>query len=211
MTNEYNQGYNRGVADSMIFLQSQLCTICSDREIRQIINSFKEHFNESNDEESDFVIISCDSDFFDIPMSDYKHIVGKTFKCKEIGEVMKVTGLPDLSKRDICEFLYEIYWKSSYDEKWHLQNYIWLQEHAYGNFCERFGNEYKSYCLTAETEMNIKSESMFRLGKDGNLYKTYDYDQHYRFTECSNEDFNIARNEAINNFGEYIPISYYRK
>ena len=206
MSNEYKQGYYQGIVDSMIFLQSQLQSICSDSEVRKITKSFNEHFNEFIDKDSDFVVISNDSDFFDIPMSDYEHIVGKTFKCKELGEVMKVTGLPDLSKCDIYEFLYEIYWKSSYDDKWHLQNYIWLQEQAYGNFSERFGNEYKPYCLTTETEMNIASESMFHLGKDGNLYKSYDYEEYYRFTECSNEEFNIARNEAINNFGEYIPI-----
>ena len=198
MSNEYNQGYNQGIVDSMIFLQSQLQSICSDSEVRKITKSFNEHFNEFIDKDSDFVVISADSDFFDIPMSDYEHLVGKTFKCKEIGEVMKVTGLPDLPKN----FLYEIYWQSSYDDKWHLQNYIWLQQHAYGKFGQ---DEYKPYCLTSQTEMNILSEGMFHLGKDGNLYKSYDYEEYYRFTKCPNEEFNIARKEAINNFGEYIP------
>ena len=202
MSNEYKQGYNQGVVDSMIFLQSQLYTICSDSEVRKIIKSFNEHFDEFIDKDSDFVVISADSDFFDIPMSDYEHLVGKTFKCKELGEVMKVTGIPNLSKRNIHEFLYEIYWQSSYDREWKPQNYIWLQEHAYGKFGR---DEYKPYCLTSQTEMNISSESMFLLGKDGNLYKSYDYEEYYRFTECPNEEFNIARKEAINNFGEYNP------
>ena len=30
--------------------------------------------------------------------------------------------------------------------------------------------EYKTYCITPYTDMNICSESMFLLGKDGNLY-----------------------------------------
>ena len=100
--------------------------------------------------------------------------------------------------RESYEFLYEIY--EYVLDSWQTQEYIWLQESAYGKYGK---DEYKCLCLNSQTEMNIASENMFHLGKDGNLYKSYDYEEYYRFTECSSEEFNKARKEALENCGEY--------
>jgi hypothetical protein len=48
--------------------------------------------------------------------------------------------------------------------------------------------------------MNIASENMFHLGKNGNLYTTVNCgNEWYELTEFSNEEFEKIRNEAIRN------------
>jgi len=198
---DYRKGYNQGVEDALNGVSTYLLDIFSigvvDMAMKHIRNEFKE---DGIIEESDLVTIKEDSDFFDVPNCAYDAILGKTFKCRELGSIMCVTGLPMMKGRERYEFLYEIY--EYVLDSWEPQEYIWLQESAYGKYGKE---EYKWLCLNSQTEMNIASENMFHLGKDGNLYKSYDYETYYRFTECSIEDFNKARKEALENCGEYKP------
>lgn len=198
---DYREGYNQGVEDALNGVSTYLLDIFSigvvDMAMKHIRNEFKE---DGIIQESDLVTIKEDSDFFDVPNCAYDAILGKTFKCGELGSIMCVTGMPMMKGIESYEFLYEIY--EYVLDSWEPQDYIWLQESAYGKYGK---DEYKCLCLNTQTEMNIASESMFHLGKDGNLYRSYDYEEYYRFTECSSEEFNKARKEALENFGEYKP------
>lgn len=198
---DYREGYNQGVEDALNGVSTYLNDILSigvvDMAMKHIRNELKE---DGIIQESDFVTIKMDSDFFDVPDCAYDAILGKTFKCGELGSIMCVTGMPMMKGRESYEFLYEIY--EYVLDSWEPQEYIWLQESAYGKYGK---DEYKCLCLNSQTEMNIASENMFHLGKDGNLYKSYDCEDYYRFTECSSEEFNKARKEALKNFGEYKP------
>ena len=135
--------------------------------------------------------------FFEVTEEDYKKLVGKCFINEDKNVAVKVVGISD---QDIDNFLYEKYLKSN-DETWHTQDYIWLQEAAKGKYAEE---EYKKWCLTSQTEMNINAEEMFMLGKDGNLYVDYscggDYDVYKPFGKAT---FELIREEAIERDGEY--------
>lgn len=86
------------------------------------------------------------------------------------------------------------------DKTWHCQDYIWLQEGAKGKHARP---EYLR-CLTSQTDMNINSENMFALGKDGNLYVDMtcggDYDV---FRPMSAGTFELIKEEALQNDGDY--------
>ena len=200
---DYREGYNQGVEDALNGVSTYLNDILSigvvDMAMKHIRNELKE---DGIIQESDFVTIKMDSDFFDVPDCAYDAILGKTFKCGELGSIMCVTGMPMMKGSESYEFLYEIY--EYVLDSWETQEYIWLQESAYGKYGK---DEYKCLCLNSQTEMNIASENMFHLGKDGNLYKSYDCEDYYRFTECSSEEFNKARKEALENCGEYKPMT----
>lgn len=198
---DYTEGYNQGVEDALKGTSTYLLDFFSISVVDEVMEHLRKKFKEDCIiEESDFVTIKEDSDFFDVPDSAYDAIIGKAFKCRDIGAIMCVTGMPMMKGRERYEFLYEIY--EYVLDSWETQDYIWLQESAYGEYGR---DEYKCLCLNSQTEMNIASENMFFLGKDGNLYKSYDYEQYYRFTECSSEDFNKARKEALEYCGEYKP------
>ena len=199
--NNFKEGYNKGVEDALNGVSTYLNDILSIGVVDKVMEHLRNEFKADGIiEESDFVTISDDSDFFDVPDYAYDNILGKTFKCNELGAVMQVTGLPVVENREKYEFLYEIY--ENCDGEWQAQDYIWLQESAYGKYGRE---EYRFFCLTSQTEMNIASENMFHVGKDGNLYKSYDYEEYFKFTECSDEEFDKAREEALKNCGEYKP------
>ena len=199
----YRRGYNQGVEDALNGVSTYLNDILSIGVVDKVMEHLRNELKEDGIiQESDFVTIKMDSDFFDVPDCAYDAILGKTFKCGELGSIMCVTGMPMMKGRERYEFLYEIY--EYVLDSWQTQEYIWLQESAYGKYGK---DEYKCLCLNSQTEMNIASENMFFLGKDGNLYKSYDYETYYRFTECSSEEFNKARKEALENFGEYKPMT----
>ena len=198
---DYKKGYNQGVEDALNGVSTYLNDILSIGVVDEVMKYLRNEFKEDGIiQESDLVTIKEDSDFFNVPDCAYDAILGKTFKCGDLGAIMCVTGMPMMKGRERYEFLYEIY--EYVLDSWEPQEYIWLQESAYGKYGK---DEYKCLCLNTQTEMNIASENMFFLGKDGNLYKSYDYETYYRFAECSSEEFNKARKEALENYGEYKP------
>ena len=141
-------------------------------------------------------------EFFDTKKEDYEKIVGKCFINDTKDIVVKVVSVSD---KDDYEFLYEEYEKYR-DDNWHNKDYIWLQEHAKGRFPDE---DYLKYCLTTQTEMNVACEEMYHLGRDGNLYVDISCGGDYMiFTPMtSNVTFEMIREEAIKNDGEYKPNS----
>lgn len=133
-------------------------------------------------------------DFLNTTEEDYKKIKGKCFihehyKSTVIRIEELILSVPDAPG----EFLYEQYDQHD-DNTWNCRDYNWLQNIA---ACDP---EYKKYCLTDQTEMNIGSEDMFHLGKDGYLYTTVECgDEWYRWVPIDLNDFEEIRKEAIRN------------
>lgn len=122
---------------------------------------------------------------------------------------MKVVGIRDdydspyyESDHYVNNFLYEKYEKHN-DETWHQQDYIWLQETAKS---EKYSdNKYLRWCLSNQTDMNINSEDMFMLGKDGNFYIDTSCGGDYEiYRPMSEATFEIIKEEAIRLDGEYL-------
>lgn len=137
--------------------------------------------------------------FFEVTRKDYEDVVGKCFMSEDKTIAFKVYQLTD---REDYEFLYEIFYYYGRDVKeWHNKEYIWLQETAKGQYADK---KYLKYCLTPQMELNIASESMFHLGRDGNFYVDItcggDYDC---YKPISENKFNLIREDAIENDGEY--------
>jgi hypothetical protein len=125
---------------------------------------------------------------------DYKKIIGKTFINYDKTIAVRVVGVPlntDNYKVHGYEFLYEEFFGD--DEDWvYSYDYNWLIE---SNKNDPF---YKQFVLTDETRMNIASENMYHLGKDGNLYTTVECgDDYFVFTPVSFEEGNRIRELAI--------------
>ena len=161
----------------------------------QVYDSVEDYINERT------------SQFFDAKEEDYKKIIGTCFMNKGKDIVVKVVGIRDdyddkyyESDHHVANFLFEKF--EQYGDGWHIQDYNWLQETARGQ--GEYGKKYMRWCLTSETDMNIASESMFMLGKDGNLYVDIscggDYDVYKPMNAAT---FELIREEAINNDGEY--------
>jgi len=147
--------------------------------------------------------------FFEATEEDYKKLIGECFINENKSVVMKVVGIRDDYNSPYYEcdhhvdnFLYEKYYRYN-DGTWHQQDYIWLQETAKGKYADK---KYLRWCITKQTDMNINAEEMFMLGKDGNFYIDVscggDYDI---YRPMSKATFELIRNEAINNDGEYEP------
>ena len=124
---------------------------------------------------------------------EYQDIVGKCFINNRIGIAVKVLLAPG-DDLDSYEFIYERFdnWDGG---GWEVGYYIWLQKQ----------NEpkYEKYKITPYANMNIASEDMFHLGKNGKLYTTVDCgDEWYEYHEISNEEFEKFREEAIKNIEE---------
>ena len=144
-------------------------------------------------------IVQVDEDDFDDffvgfeSNKEYQNIVGKCFINNNIGIAVKVLLAPG-DDLDSHEFIYE-----RFDELniggWMTEDYIWLQEQN--------DLKYEKYKVTPYANMNIASEDMFHLGKNGKLYTTVDCgDEWYEYHEISNEEFEKIREEAINNLEE---------
>lgn len=170
---------------------------------REIVlkNKYKEIENFSSGDTSD-------EDFFNISIRDVNNIIGKCFRHDNI--VLKVLGMRDdfdnkyyKSGHYEREFLYEQF--EFYDDEWHIQDYIWLQETAHSKYADADDTKYIKWCLTPNTEMNIGREGMYQLGKDGKLYVDYDCScKNYTcFEEMSSDEFEQIRREALSNDGEY--------
>ena len=188
--------------DNIAYPSEYPCIILIDKD-----NWYYVYESDFNEEESDDSI-KLDEDFFDCNIDDYKAIVGKCFRHKDI--VLKVLGIRDdfdnkYYKVDQLEkeFLYEQY--EFYNNKWHIPDYIWLQDMVYDkNATKEDKEEYLRFCFTPNTEMNIGREEMYLLGKDGLLYADYHCSGEYtQYKEIPNETFEQIRQEAIDNDGEY--------
>ena len=146
-------------------------------------------------------------EYFNATEEDYKKIIGECFMNDSRTIAVKVVGIRDdydspyyESDHHVDNFLYEKYEKYN-DGTWHQQDYIWLQETAYGKYPDE---KYKRWCLTNQTDMNINSEHMFMLGKDGNLYVDTSCGGDYKaYIPISKSTFELIREEAIKNDGEY--------
>jgi hypothetical protein len=139
------------------------------------------------------VVVSEDDvdDFFADDYEDYKKIMGKCFINEEIGIAVKILEIPDDEYYQIepYKFIYERC--DNWIDGWNFEDYNWLQEHT---------GVYEKYKITPYANMNIASENMFHLGKNGKLYTTVDCgDEYYEFTEISSDEFENIRNEAIKN------------
>lgn len=165
--------------------------------------------NEEIDDEEYDDSVRLEDDFFDCDINDYKAIIGKCFR--HDGIALKVVGIRDDFDNKYyekghyeTEFLYEQY--ECYNDEWHIQEYIWLQESVYGKYASVSDKkEYLRFCITPNTEMNIGREGMYVLGKDGLLYVDDDCsgERYIRYKEIPNEVFEKIRTEAIENDGEY--------
>lgn len=149
----------------------------------------------SDDEKTnDTVVVVSEDDvdnFFADDYVDYKKIVGKCFINEEIGVAVKILEIPNDEYHEIepYEFIYEMC--ENCIDGWNFEDYNWLQEHT---------DAYEKYKITPYANMNIASENMFHLGKNGKLYTTVDCgDEYYEFTEITADEFEKIRNEAIKN------------
>lgn len=137
-------------------------------------------------------IICVDEDnheeFFTHDYIDYKKIVGKCFINERIGIAVKILEVSD--DFEPYEFIYERFDKWS--DGWVPEDYIWLQDQTKEN--------YEKLKLTPYANMNIASEDMFKLGKNGKLYTSVACDgDYYVFHEITVDEFEKIRNEAIEN------------
>ena len=153
-----------------------------------------------NDEENtstnnDTVVVVSEDDFdnfFTDDYVDYKKIVGKCFINEKLRIAVKILEIPDDEYYQIepYEFIYE-----RFDEEfngWAPEDYNWLQDQTQDKY-----NEFK---ITPYANMNIASENMFHLGKNGRLYTNMSCDDTYfEFTEITADEFEKIRNEAITN------------
>ena len=139
-------------------------------------------------------IVHVDEDDFDDffvgfhTRKEYQDIVGKCFINNRIGDAVKILLVTDL---DPSEFIYERFNQTRYGV-WITEDYIWLQE--------RNDLKYEKYKVTPYANINIGSEGMFHLGKNGKLYTSVSCgDEWYEYHEISNEEFERIRVEAIGN------------
>ena len=147
-------------------------------------------------------IVTIDEDNFEDFMADdvyetYTSIVGKCFINRECGVAIKILHIPhndDYFKP--YEFVYEKFEELEFCNGWEVEDYNWLQEQS--------AETYNRYKLTPYANINIASENMFHLGKNGNLYSSVDCgDDWYEYVEISPEEFEKIKKEAIENKENY--------
>ena len=139
------------------------------------------------------VVVSEDDvdNFFADDYEDYKKIMGKCFINERLGIAVKILEIPNDEYYQIepYEFIYERC--DNWIDGWNFEDYNWLQEQT---------GVYEKYKITPYANMNIASEGMFHLGKNGRLYTSVACDDnYYEFTEISSDEFEKIRNEAIKN------------
>lgn len=158
-----------------------------------------EDFN--NEIEFDEAVYDIQDDWFDVDDEVYESLVGKCFINNARDEIVKVIGLSKglCSERaeyeDAYEFIYERFYYATVKGRpsWVLPDYIWLQETA------NYDEKYKNYCLSPLAEMNIASENMYHVGKDGKLYVDHTCGGDYEMYEEVNEHlFLYAKDDATN-------------
>ena len=149
--------------------------------------------NTNNDSDNNIVVVNDAEEFFvDNTYDAYKVLKGKCFIIKGCMAI-KILDVPndEYDNIDPYEFIYEKFDLVN-DSDWEPEYYNWLQEQT--------EDKYKKYKITQYSNMNIASENMFHLGKNGKLYTTVDCgDEYYEFAEITKEQFEEIRNEAITN------------
>lgn len=131
--------------------------------------------------------------YFDVSEDDIKKLVGTCFMNEDKTSVVEIVGMTD--KKD--EFLFEKYEKWGGDDSWHCQDYNWLQDSVYGKYPDE---ALKKYCLTDQTDINIASENMFMVGKDGNLYVDRTCGNDYIiYKPIKTTTFKLIKEEALEN------------
>lgn len=149
--------------------------------------------NTNNNSDNNIVVVNDAEEFFvDNTYDAYKVLKGKCFIIKGCMAI-KVLDVPndEYDNIDSYEFIYEKFDLVN-DSDWEPEYYNWLQEQT--------EDKYKKYKITQYSNMNIASENMFHLGKNGKLYTPVDCgDEYYEFAEITNEQFEKIRNEAIIN------------
>ena len=161
----------------------------------QLIDELSNVDEETTPTNNDTIVVVSEDDFdnffTDDYVEDYKKIVGKCFINERIGVAVKILEIPNDEYHEIepYEFIYERCDK--WIDGWNFEDYNWLQEHT---------DAYEKYKITPYANMNIASENMFHLGKNGKLYTSVDCgDDYYEFTEITADEFEKIRNEAIKN------------
>ena len=144
-------------------------------------------------------------DYFTPTDEFMESLVGNCYMSLQSDRIVKIIGVrgdydSKYHKEEIDEFLYEEFWKD-YRGNWRVNDYSWLQEQAKADYStEEERNKYKKWCLTPYTEMNIHSESMYMVGKDGILYVDYGCDRDYQpFRRVESSIFDKIRAEALEN------------
>lgn len=132
--------------------------------------------------------------FFSVTYEDVKKLVGKVFMSENDATLVKVLGVRDDtdnkyydSRKLWEEFIYE---ELSYSKDcgWWFDDWSYLQKY----------DDVAKFRITPYADMNIASESMYHIGKDGNLYVDYGCDRNYeKFVEVDPTRFDIARAEAV--------------
>lgn len=162
--------------------------------MNQLLDELSTNDEETTSTNNDTIVVVSEDDvddFFADDYEDYKKIMGKCFINEEIGIAVKILEIPDDEYYQIepYKFIYE-----RFDEQfdgWEPEDYNWLQDHP---------DKYNEFKITPYANMNIASENMFHLGKNGNLYTSVDCgDEWYEFTEITVDEFEKIRNEAIEN------------
>ena len=161
----------------------------------QLLDEMSSANEETTSTNNDTVVVVSEDDvddFFADNYEDYKKIMGKCFINEKIGIAVKIFEIPDDEYYQVepYEFIYEMFNKWVYG--WDFEDYIWLQNQT--------EEKYKKLKLTPYADMNIASEGMFHLGKNGRLYTNISCgDEYYEFTEITADEFEKIRNEAIKN------------
>jgi hypothetical protein len=160
----------------------------------QLLDEMSSADEETTSANNDTVVVVSEDDvddFFVDDYDDYKKIMGKCFINEEIGIAVKILEIPDDEYYQIepYEFIYERC--DNWIDGWNFEDYNWLQEHT---------GVYEKYKITPYANMNIASEEMFHVGKNGKIYTTVACDdEYYEFTEITADEFEKIRNEAIKN------------
>lgn len=135
------------------------------------------------------------NDFFGVSAKKYKSIEGKCFTNSNVSEIIKVYSVNENSERPE-EFLFEKFICDSYN-KWYPEDYIWLQDAA------ETSEEHRKLCTTEFMNLNINSENMLILGKDGNLYLDTTCENDYiAYKPCKEYVFDVIRQEVVENLKE---------
>jgi hypothetical protein len=160
----------------------------------QLLDEMSSADEETTSTNNDTVIVVSEDDvddFFADDYEDYKKIMGKCFINERIGIAVKILEIPDDEYYQIepYEFIYERC--DNWIDGWNFEDYNWLQEQT---------GVYEKYKITPYANMNIASEEMFHVGKNGKIYTTVACDdEYYEFTEITADEFEKIRNEAIEN------------
>ena len=164
----------------------------------QLLDELSTNDEENTSTNNDTVVVVSEDDFdnfFADDYEDYKKIMGKCFINEKLRIAVKILEIPDDEYNQVepYEFIYERF-EEQFDG-WASEDYNWLQNQT--------KEKYEKLKITPFANMNIASEDMFHLGKNGKLYTSVACgDDYYEFTEITNEQFEKIRNEAIENIEE---------